>query len=62
MTETRYATTWWTSLDDGRIRCDVCPRACALHDGLVISNHTPVSCLRYPSVSSTGSSRAAQML
>src|SRR5438445_2607531 len=33
MTETRYATTWWTSLDDGRIRCDVCPRACALHDG-----------------------------
>src|SRR5438094_10637515 len=33
MTETRYATTWWTSLDDGRIRCDVCSRACALHDG-----------------------------
>src|SRR5436853_7595097 len=33
MAETRYATTWWTSLDDGRIRCDVCPRACALHDG-----------------------------
>src|SRR5437660_4667583 len=33
MTETRYATTWWTSLDDGRIRWDVCPRACALHDG-----------------------------
>src|SRR5437660_3094541 len=33
MTEIRYATTWWTSLDDGRIRCDVCPRACALHDG-----------------------------
>jgi len=33
MTETRYATTWWTGLDDGRVRCDVCPRACALHDG-----------------------------
>jgi pyruvate formate lyase activating enzyme len=27
--ETRYR----TRLDDGRIRCDVCPRACALHDG-----------------------------
>src|SRR5207249_11058144 len=22
-----------TSLDDGRLRCDVCPRACALHEG-----------------------------
>src|SRR5438094_289306 len=33
MTETRYATTWWTSLDDGRVRRDVCPRACALHEG-----------------------------
>src|SRR4029450_11980491 len=33
MTETRYHTTWWTPLDDGRIRCDVCPRACALHEG-----------------------------
>jgi len=29
MTETRYGTTWWTGLDDGRVRCDVCPRACA---------------------------------
>ena len=29
----RYPTTWWTRLDDGRIRCDVCPRACALHEG-----------------------------
>jgi pyruvate formate lyase activating enzyme len=28
-----YPTTWWTRLDDGRIRCDVCPRACALHEG-----------------------------
>src|SRR2546426_4377294 len=33
MTETRYATTWWTGRDDGRVRCDVCPRACALHEG-----------------------------
>jgi pyruvate formate lyase activating enzyme len=33
MTESRYPTTWWTPLDDGRIRCDVCPRACALHEG-----------------------------
>ncbi len=33
MAETRYPTTWWTRLDDGRIRCDVCPRACALHEG-----------------------------
>jgi pyruvate formate lyase activating enzyme len=24
---------WWTRLDDGRIRCDLCPRACALHVG-----------------------------
>jgi pyruvate formate lyase activating enzyme len=27
------ATTWWTRLEDGRIRCDVCPRACSLHEG-----------------------------
>jgi pyruvate formate lyase activating enzyme len=33
MIETRYPTTWWTRLDDGRIRCEVCPRACALHEG-----------------------------
>jgi pyruvate formate lyase activating enzyme len=30
---TRYPTAWWTRLEDGRIRCDVCPRACALHEG-----------------------------
>src|SRR4029450_1305713 len=30
---TSHATTWWTRLEDGRIRCDVCPRACARHDG-----------------------------
>src|SRR6187551_995826 len=23
----------WHPLDDGRIQCDVCPRACRLHDG-----------------------------
>jgi pyruvate formate lyase activating enzyme len=23
----------WHALDDGRIQCDVCPRACKLHDG-----------------------------
>ena len=33
VTETSHATTWWTRLEDGRIRCDVCPRACALHEG-----------------------------
>ena len=33
MTDTRYPTTWSTRLNDGRIRCDVCPRACALHEG-----------------------------
>jgi pyruvate formate lyase activating enzyme len=30
--ETSHPTTWWTRLEDGRIRCDVCPRACALHE------------------------------
>ena len=27
-----HPTTYWTSLPDGRIRCDVCPRACALRE------------------------------
>ena len=27
--EARY----WTTQDDGRIRCDLCPRYCALNDG-----------------------------
>jgi pyruvate formate lyase activating enzyme len=31
--ETSHPTTWWHRLEDGRIRCDVCPRACALHEG-----------------------------
>jgi pyruvate formate lyase activating enzyme len=31
--ESAHPTTWWHRLDDGRIRCDVCPRACSLHEG-----------------------------
>jgi pyruvate formate lyase activating enzyme len=27
------ATRYWHRLDDGRIQCDVCPRACRLHEG-----------------------------
>ncbi|MFV1973216.1 MAG: AmmeMemoRadiSam system radical SAM enzyme [Thiohalobacterales bacterium] len=27
------ATRYWHALDDGRILCDVCPRACKLHEG-----------------------------
>ncbi len=30
-----HPTRWWTRLDDGRVRCDVCPRACALHEAFV---------------------------
>jgi len=30
--EGSYPTTWWHRLDDGRVRCDVCPRACALRE------------------------------
>ena len=26
-------TQYWHRLDDGRVQCDVCPRACKLHDG-----------------------------
>lgn len=26
-------TVYWHALDDGRIQCDVCPRACKLHEG-----------------------------
>ena len=26
-------TTHWHRLDDGRVQCDVCPRACRLHEG-----------------------------
>jgi len=28
-----FPTRWWTRLDDGRIRCDVCPRGCSLREG-----------------------------
>jgi pyruvate formate lyase activating enzyme len=28
-----HATHYWTLLDDGRVRCDVCPRLCSLHEG-----------------------------
>ena len=28
-----FPTKWWTRLDDGRVRCDVCPRECKMHDG-----------------------------
>ena len=28
-----HPTTWWHRLADGRVQCDVCPRACKLHDG-----------------------------
>ena len=30
---TGIATTYWHRLADGRVQCDVCPRACKLHDG-----------------------------
>jgi len=30
---TAFPTTWWTRLPDGRVRCDVCPRECKLHEG-----------------------------
>jgi len=27
------STKYWHTLDDGRVQCDVCPRACKLHEG-----------------------------
>ena len=30
---TMVPTTYWHALDDGRVQCDVCPRACKLRDG-----------------------------
>jgi pyruvate formate lyase activating enzyme len=30
---TAHPTRWWHRLEDGRIQCDVCPRACKLHEG-----------------------------
>jgi len=31
--ESIISTEYWTRLPDGRVQCDVCPRACKLHDG-----------------------------
>ncbi|HET7307475.1 MAG TPA: AmmeMemoRadiSam system radical SAM enzyme [Gammaproteobacteria bacterium] len=31
--QTIVPTRYWHRLDDGRIQCDVCPRACKLHEG-----------------------------
>ncbi len=31
--ESIVATKYWTRLEDGRVQCDVCPRACKLHEG-----------------------------
>jgi len=28
-----HPTRWWHRLPDGRVQCDVCPRACKLHEG-----------------------------
>lgn len=30
---TTVPTKYWHSLEDGRVQCDVCPRACQLHEG-----------------------------
>src|SRR5436305_15284556 len=31
--ESSVPTKYWHALPDGRVQCDVCPRACKLHDG-----------------------------
>jgi pyruvate formate lyase activating enzyme len=31
--ETTFPGRWWHRLDDGRVRCDLCPRDCTLKDG-----------------------------
>ncbi|MEQ8289205.1 MAG: AmmeMemoRadiSam system radical SAM enzyme [Gammaproteobacteria bacterium] len=31
--QTKVPTRYWHRLDDGRIQCDLCPRACKLHNG-----------------------------
>jgi len=31
--ESAHPTTYWHALDDGRVQCDLCPRACRLHEG-----------------------------
>src|SRR6516225_236328 len=32
-TTSTVPTKYWHVLDDGRVQCDVCPRACKLHEG-----------------------------
>ncbi len=31
--ESAHPTVWWHVLEDGRVQCDLCPRACRLHEG-----------------------------
>jgi len=31
--ESAYPTKYWHRLEDGRVQCDICPRACRLHEG-----------------------------
>ena len=31
--ESAHPTTWWHTLPDGRVQCDLCPRECRLHEG-----------------------------
>jgi len=31
--ESRYDARWWHLLPDGRLKCDLCPRDCKLHEG-----------------------------
>ena len=33
MFEGTAATRYWHRTEDGRVQCDVCPRACRLHEG-----------------------------
>lgn len=33
VSSTVVPTQYWHALDDGRVQCDVCPRACKLHEG-----------------------------
>ena len=33
MGRSTVATKYWHRTEDGRVQCDVCPRACRLHEG-----------------------------
>jgi pyruvate formate lyase activating enzyme len=33
LSETFHPTRFWSRLDDGRVRCEVCPRLCTMHEG-----------------------------